>query len=248
MTRSEYYSRAIENLGFGSTIRLELLKRINSSQPMRLTSKHLKHPVQARRGTSDVEVFAQIFTLREYRCLDHLKLSGLIVDLGANVGYSAAYFLSRFPECRVAAVEPYEPNFVEMKRNLLPYSGRVSVFQAAIMPGAARVALSGNVDPGTEWGISVAPASGGDIKTITIPEVMRASGADRIALLKIDIEGAEQQLFEADTGWLESVDNMVIELHGEACSKAFFAKIAAGRFDISTCDELTVCLKPRAHL
>ena len=65
----------------------------------------------------------------------------------------------------------------------------------------------------------------------------------RISILKIDIEGAELELFASNSiEWLNLADNIVIELHGQKCSDAFFAAIDATRYDISTCGELTVCL------
>ncbi len=76
-----------------------------------LYSKYAKHPVRCRPNTSDVEVFKQIFAWREYRCLDDVHDASLIIDCGANVGYSAVYFLTRYPNARVIAVEPDADNF-----------------------------------------------------------------------------------------------------------------------------------------
>ncbi len=94
---------------------------------------------------------------------------------------------------------------------------------------------------GQEWGIRVKPEDDGAVKTITLPEILMAAGHKRISLLKIDIEGAETALFNAGPDWLDQFDNIVIELHGEDCEKAFFNKIDRSRFEISRCDELTVC-------
>jgi hypothetical protein len=54
------------------------------------------HRLWARTRSSDLHVFSQIFVEREYECLN-LFDGDLILDLGANVGYSSAYFLSRYP-------------------------------------------------------------------------------------------------------------------------------------------------------
>lgn len=240
MDRLEFYRAAVSNIGLASTVRLVLEKRFGLSRPMRLTSRMLDFPVNARRGTSDLKVFHQIFTLREYRCLDGLKLNGLIVDLGANVGYSSAYFLSRFRQASVVAIEPDEANYNILVENLKPYGDRFSAIQAAIWPGAESVNLDRSL--GEEWGFTVLPSKNGAIRTIDIPAILSGSGYDRISLLKIDIEGAEKQLFEADTSWLDQVDNIVIELHDEEARKIFFSKIDTSYFIISTCDELTVCL------
>ena len=53
-----------------------------------------------------MSVFDQIFIHQEYSCLQELKEPSLVLDLGANVGFSAAYFLSFFPRACVVAVEP----------------------------------------------------------------------------------------------------------------------------------------------
>jgi len=68
------------------------------------------------------------------------------------------------------------------------------------------------------------------------------SGFNRISILKLDIEGAELNLFKSNTEWLELVDNLVIELHGTECSEVFFKAISGCGFKISTSGELTVCL------
>ena len=64
---------------------------------------------------------------------------------------------------------------------------------------------------------------------------------ERISILKIDIEGAEMQLFGHDTDWLDSVDNIVIELHGDACRDLFLQVIRPRLSNFSTFGELTVC-------
>src|SRR3954453_4253320 len=63
-------------------------------RPFRLFSRDAKYPLLCRPGTTDILVFDQLYIWREYRCLDDLDpLSvGLVVDCGAYVGYSSAYF------------------------------------------------------------------------------------------------------------------------------------------------------------
>ena len=67
------------------------------------------------------------------------------------------------------------------------------------------------------------------IPAITISQLLAMSGEQRIGLLKIDIEGAEREVFAADSDeWLEKTDAMIIELHDwhkPGCSEAFMAAI-----------------------
>src|SRR5690349_7835620 len=109
MTRTEWYGTAFQSLGFASLVRRQFQKRLTSStQLMKLTSRYLDRPVYARHNTTDLAVFDLIFVEREYRCIDGFELSGLVLDCGANVGYSSAYFLSKYPKCHVIAIEPGE--------------------------------------------------------------------------------------------------------------------------------------------
>ena len=84
------------------------------------------HPLWARTRSTDLSVFEAIFSEREYECLNLID-GDLILDLGANVGYSSAYFLSRYRKSPVVAVEPDPDNFAILQRNLAPYVSRANV-------------------------------------------------------------------------------------------------------------------------
>lgn len=242
MNRLEFYGAALRNLGLASTFNLQL-QRFGSS-PLRLTAKGLHHPVTARRGSSDIDVFQQIFTFREYRCLDNIELSGTIIDIGANVGFSAVYFLSRFKNCNVIAVEPDPQNYAILVENVAPYGDRCRTINAAVWPYRERLKLDpSSTSIGQEWGRRVARAAANDvsIEAITMHELITLSGQERVTLLKIDIEGAETELFRS-CDWLEKIENIVIELHGKEAETVFNSAISHRDYSVSRCDELTVCL------
>ena len=90
------------------------------------------HPLWCRWGGSDYFVFNQIFRHPEYACVAGLPRVELVIDCGANAGYSAAYFLSRYPQCRLIAVEPEPGNFALLQRNLAPYGERAKPVHAGV--------------------------------------------------------------------------------------------------------------------
>lgn len=197
-------------------------------------------PVYVRRGTSDRLVFDQIFVDREYRCIDHLRGIRTVVDAGANVGYSSAYLLTRFPEARALCIEPDASNFRALRQNLGPWGSRVTYLQAALWhePGYVDI-RSDTLGSGQEWGRQVEAADSGSVRAVSMPEIIAKTG--QIDLLKIDIEGAEKEVFAGDTSWLDGVGNIVVELHSDEDRRVFFAAIG-NRYTISQCEELTVCL------
>ena len=65
---------------------------------------------------------------------------------------------------------------------------------------------------------------------------------NRVSIVKIDIEGAEVPIFSEDCrSWLPRVDNIVIELHGEAAEKIFAQAIEGADYSFSQPGELTIC-------
>jgi FkbM family methyltransferase len=240
-----WYRTSLQNLGVTSLVRLQWQKKFGRSDMLRLTSKSLFHPVVARKNTSDIAVFHQIFVEREYECLDGVKQASLIIDCGANVGYSSAYFLSRYPNAAVISIEPDPDNFAMLKLNLAPYGSRCRVIQAAIWPREEPLRLKKSNSAGSEWASSVEAGTTNNaemLQAITIPALLKGTSFKRVSVLKMDIEGAEVQLLDDDTSWIDLADNIVIELHSDEARQKFLKEVNARAFRISTNRELTCCI------
>ena len=211
-----------------------------------LTTPYSLYPLACREGSSDPSVFQQIFIEREYACLDDLVDPRLIIDCGANVGYSAAYFLSRFPSSHVIAVEPDEGNFALLQRNLAPFGARARAIRAAVWSHPTSLKMSEvPYRDGREWARQVRacqPGEPGDLPGLDIGTLLSDSGQTSISVLKIDIEAAEKIVFGSQyESWIGRVENIVIELHDAECIRTFLRAIAGHPFQLSRSGELTVC-------
>jgi len=246
----QQYKRIIVSLGLFPSIFYKLQKfrsrytRID--KPFILYSRYAKFPLKCRQNTSDIDVFGQIFVAREYRCLDDVRDAGLIIDCGANVGFSSAYFLSKFPKSEVIAIEPDQENFSLLETNLAPYGTRYHAICSAVWSHSVGLVLSEvPFGDGREWARTVRETRDGEKPTMTaidIGTLLKDSGYNRISILKIDIEGAESVVFFSNyESWIGKVDNLVIELHGNECRSIFGKAISNVNFCLSQCDELTVC-------
>jgi FkbM family methyltransferase len=243
-------------LGWGGWFRYRSQRRWLDRAPRltlaSLTSKHARWPVQCRAQTSDAHSFHQIFIQREYSCLDDLDQNGkgLIIDCGANVGYSAAYFLTRFPNRQLVAVEPDAESFAVLQRNLEPYGPRAQAIQAAVWSHPASLTARAEWNEhGKEWGRAVRECEPGEpaaFSAVSVGSIFKESGFDRISILKMDIEGAEAVVFAGDYDeWLSKVDVLVIELHFDspfgATHEVFDRAIKGQAFETSHFGELTIC-------
>lgn len=241
--------RGITNLGALPFFLFEingLRSRLARSQhPICYWTNYAKFPLRARPRTTDRSVFFQIFGDREYRCLDELKDVRLIIDCGANVGYSSAYFLTRFPSSQVIAVEPDIDNFDILSMNLAPYKDRCRLVNSAVWSRPVGLVIVESTLKGAECSRKVREVRDDEEPAMIatdIRQLLDESGFDRISILKIDIEGSEMELFSSNySEWLARVDNLVIELHSHECAVAFHKAITTEPFVLSSCEELVVC-------
>jgi FkbM family methyltransferase len=213
----------------------------------RVRPRQVRHALTARlRGSSDMSVFYQIFVSEEYSILRDLRNVMVVLDLGANVGFSSAYFLSCFPQSRVVAVEPDERNLAVCRTNLMPYGNRVLLLHGAAWERCTRLRLSkGSFADGREWATQVSnPSDGGvgDVQAWDVGSLIDMAGATKVDLLKVDIERAELAVF-GDTAkkWLPRIRNICVELHGPDCEAAFFNALADFDYSLERSGELTIC-------
>lgn len=169
----------------------------------------------------------------------------LIVDAGANVGSASRYFLQRFPSATVVAIEPDPGNFALLEAKCAAHP-RAVLINRALWPESTRLALDHSLAaecavrthlPAIPSSPSISPSrSQATCDTLTMQELIASHGP--VDLLKLDIEGAEAQLFEPgrDLSWLDQVASIVIELHDRyepGCSRHFWA--AVGDFPVEAC-------------
>lgn len=190
-----------------------------------------------RLGSSDISVFNGIFRWHEYGW-DLEREPRTIVDGGAYTGLSAIFFTMRYPGVRVIAVEASESNFNLLVRNTAAFPN-IEPVHAALWSKTGSLVLT---DPGTGlWGLQVRDAGAAEgtpagsagtpldsVRAITIPDILRDYQLGSIDLLKVDIEGAEKELFTAPASWLGQVDAICIELHDwfkAGCSRTFFTAV-----------------------
>jgi len=171
-------------------------------------------PLYLRLGSSDGFVLEEIFVTRVYEPVTSRK--GLapvkqIIDLGANAGFSVRLWQKCYPDARIIAVEPDAGNFRACQRNV-GNSNHVQLVQACIAARPGQVYLDRTND---ESAFSMTDKRSGEpIEAITVPMLLERCGADPIIdILKVDIEGAEREVFANCSDWIGRVPTIMIELH-----------------------------------
>jgi FkbM family methyltransferase len=195
------------------------------------------NPVYYRTGTDDLELICSILVRQEYGCVgEDVGNAKLIVDCGAYAGYSTLYFLTKYENAHVIALEPDERNFELCRLNLEAYAGRVTLLKAAIWPKKTQLALRENELAGVrrEWASVVGPPRGNETaqtQGIDFATLLQESGFTEIDLVKLNVNGIEELLFSENAdAWLPHVKNIVIRPLNEELEKRLLESLEHYQF------------------
>lgn len=182
-----------------------------------------------RPGTTDQDAFTQVFLDREYDI--PLETPDVIVDAGANTGLASLWFSNRYPEARILAIEPDQSNFYLLKRNTLAYDN-IETLRAGLWSHKTNLAIKNpEADP---WAFRVTESEGpSDISAIGIDDIMKRMDIDILDMLKLDIEGAEKEVFSNSRSWIGKVNTIIIETHDRfrpGCTEALEKAIESQAF------------------
>jgi FkbM family methyltransferase len=189
--------------------------------------------VTIRTESSDLWGIKETFLDRAYKVVtDAVRQCRTIIDLGANAGLAALYFEGAYPDVRILAVEPVPETAAVLKTNLARglHSGRHQVLQCAAWSDDRSLALVPGPNADAFTYVSTRPIEPGDASAPitrgkTMQQLIDASGFDQIDLLKIDIEGAERELFRGHLRWLDRVRSIAIEFHDTSREDIGFDKL-----------------------
>lgn len=197
------------------------------SAMLKVRLKKYPYPFYIRRKSSDPEVLNDVLLKRGYDFRTPINFEPrVIIDCGANIGLTSIFFRKKYPNAKIVAIEPEKKNYELMLKNLDKYS---NIYPLNVGIWNKDTFLAVNDPDATAWGFSfheVDEESEGCSKALSIKSIMDKYDIDYIDILKIDIEGGEKDLFQANYDyWLSRTRILIIELHDrsvEGCSKAFF--------------------------
>jgi FkbM family methyltransferase len=221
-------------------LKLHLTKKFNVAG--------VRFPLSMRPTHTDRITFKEIFIKREY----DVKLPSsldvkVIIDAGANIGFTSVFFANRYPQARIFSIEPDPENFEILSLNTAPYKN-VSIVKSALWNKKETIHT---VDRGFgKRGIMVDKTEGThSLQAIAIQDLIYEYNFGSIDILKMDIEGSEKEVFSSDYDvWLSKTNCLIIELHDrmkKGCSKAVFEALSKYDFSLSIQGENLVFINNR---
>lgn len=200
-----------------------------------VNASFLTHPIKLRNNYSDKAIFFQVYHEKQYE-LYNIDFEDVktIIDGGANVGIASVYFANKFKDAEIISIEPEENNFNLLKENTLPYQ-HIECLQAGIWNKNESIYINNPDALAAGFMVETNRKEGKHLEGITIDEIMKLKNWHQIDILKMDIEGAELEVFSGkDLAWLGKTKLLIIELHDfykANCTRTFFNAISTMRYD-----------------
>ena len=205
--------------------------------------KKLKHSFSLRNNPFDFATLEEVILKEEYNL--NIKFNpSTIIDGGANIGLTSVFFANKYPQADIVAVEPEEGNFEMLSKNTKKYA-RIGLIRAGIWSHPAILSV---IDEGKGNNsftvIEVLSPQADSINAISIYDIMQERSWDTIDILKLDIEGAEKNVFGKDfEKWLPMVKILIIEFHDrmiEGCSSTVLKALSNYNFSSERKGENTI--------
>lgn len=219
-TRAYLHAKDIHRLGWPYQVR-HLHRRGNREFTVRVKGVGA---LTMRPGSADPAVVSQVFSWLQYDLSQFPQYARvaqaysdildrgrhpLILDLGANNGASARWFVREYPDAVVVAVEPDAENARICRLNTAGYP--VDVVPAAIGGSPGRVTLDTAQKASVSY--TTTRSTDGGVPVVTVDEILAERPNHELFIVKIDIEGFEDDLFASGTEWVEQAHVVIIEPH-----------------------------------
>lgn len=218
----------VRELSAASAVRYGVRRVLRNSRPITLSLRDgTRFELRKRtHGNNDFGVAYEVFVHKHYADRWGLVPENvrLIVDLGANVGFSLLYFLHSYPASQIIAYEPHPLFAAQLKRNLMLDASehRVEFHNKA----------AGNTnrnDHLSDSGTSSSLCSGASSTTLSVEveDIFPRLLGQRIDILKMDVEGGEYAILADPRFKMLDIGAIVMEWHSRG----------AGHEDRRWCEE-----------
>lgn len=188
--------------------------------------KNKKIFIQNIRDYSDIltvyEVFSEeSYNLQKFKIYEEisselksnydLKKKSLIIDCGSNIGSSSTYFSKLYNNSSIVSIEPNNESFLFSKKNL--FVNNLFHFNNAVSNIEQTIGFFS--DTNDNRASKIKHDSKEKIKCLSVNQILEnfVSNEFYYFIIKIDIEGYENKLFENNFDWIDKFKVIIIEIH-----------------------------------
>ncbi len=221
-------------------------------------------PVYLRDTVADHSIFWQCLVIEQYdfsrfpqarrlqQAYEDVKRSNrpLIIDCGGNVGLAAVWFAEKFPDAIIYTVEPDKGNIEILERNTAHFGDRIRILHGGVSNESGHLRIINPESGSAAFRVEHTHERSlvNDIDAYTIDSICELADVDRPFIVKIDIEGAQKDLFSDNAFWVKNTHLISLELDDwlmpwQGTSRTFFSCISRYAFDYLLGGESIFCFR-----
>ena len=139
-------------------------------------------------------------------------LTPLILDIGSNIGASTKYFSINYVGAKIISLEPDINNFEILKENINAENHK-NCFNLALACEHKFLKLNSSfLDPRAS---RLNHELRGDTECESVNDILKNYPENKFVpfIIKIDVEGSEQDIFSKNTEWIDKFKIIIIEPH-----------------------------------
>ena len=191
-----------------------------------IVKKYSGRKIRLRKKSVDQEVYDYVFVEKYHRPFKEItSKEPIILDLGANIGLTIIDFKILYPGSKIYAYELDKDNYDLSILNCKKLHG-CYLHNEAIWSEPTEIKYNKSVNNDAykiETNISQ-QQNIITVKAVTIQQIIEQYKLKVIDYVKLDIEGAEYEVFQKNTDWLNITKQIKIEVHYDAERFDFFRK------------------------
>lgn len=235
------FTQLRRQLSFSEALKIYLKLKTNDYRNW--SSPVLRYPFSLRNNKFDYYTYLEVILHKGYNVsFDFVPKT--IIDGGGNIGLTAAFFATKFSKATIVTLEPDRSNFELLQHNTARYSN-IHPICAGLWPQTTHLVVN-DYGQGAN-GLVVEETNEktqGAVPAYSITDVLAQMGWTSVDLLKLDVEGAEKEIFSHHyESWLPKTKVLIVEMHDrmkKGCSKAVFSAINQYNFSFEVAGENVV--------
>lgn len=159
-----------------------------------------------------------------------------VVDLGANIGAFSLHVAHSLPNVKIYSVEPFPSTFAKLCENIQRnhLDSRIECLNVASVGESQPVYMDEN-DGIPSHSRKTDAKAGLKIQGLSLKDIFNRFGLTHVNFLKVDIEGAEYELFgKTPVADMQCVDRIGLEYHGSGSREKLFDHLHKAGFKVSS--------------
>ena len=151
--------------------------------------------------------------LNRYQDILRAGKTPLIIDAGANVGFAATVFREQFLAASIVSIEPVKKNCDLARKNVEAF-GSIQILQKCLWHRESNLVVEnpGAKDFEFRFEETTQPQDMG-VGSVTIDNIINGHTNVELFILKMDVEGAENEIFIEPGRWWQFKPILMIEPH-----------------------------------